>query len=143
MPKIKYFQNIADIRNELEEAHKSYNHPTLSKTADITYGLTDNERLGLPDDIMAMKYLIGCNHGYSGETYSISRPGYEVFERVFTRILNMSHYNLNTKMVQRMTGSTGNGVRKLYKDKIATCEYYLNMLKNPEYLSKLPRVIHP
>lgn len=139
MPKMKHYQGIADIRNHLQNAQREYNHPTLSKYAELAYNMSQAEVALLQEDIDALTYLLACELGAANKV--LVQPEYSVYERIFNRAKPEAKANL--ARAKRMPGDTGKGVRQLYKLTIDTCDHYLEKLKDPAFLSKLPKVIKP
>ena len=137
MPKMKHYQGIAGIRNHLQNAQREYNHPTLSESADLTYNMSQAEVALLQEDIDALNYLLACQLGVADK--ELVQTEYSVYERIFNRAKPEAQANLAD--AKRIPGDVGKDVRKLYKLTINTCDHYLEKLKDPVFLSKLPKII--
>lgn len=143
MPRMKYFQNIAAIRNHVQGRIIDARSPILIEDLDPDYGLANGDTAQLKEEIDALEYLLSCQHGYSTTGETLTMADYAVYARMFTRHHRITKTLTNTAYVKNLPADIKRGVKYNYKREMDACEYYLEKLKDPEYLAKLPKVIKP
>lgn len=141
MPKMKYFQTIADMRNGYEDSLGILQRAASKPHVLEAYELSADDAPILERKIKALQYLIACQRGCSFDGSTITQPNYAVFEEVFTE--QRDDMSKRIESLKDATHPQMKAVREMYKKRRQCAEYYLEQLKNPDYLVKLPEVIAP
>ena len=141
MPKMKYFQTIADMRNIYEDRLEMLQRAESNPYVLEAYELSSNDAPILERKIKALRYLIACQHGHSFNGSIITQPDYTDFEEVFTE--QRDDMSKRIESLRDAAQPQMKSVRKMYEKRHKCAEYYLEQLKNPGYLEKLPEVIVP
>lgn len=141
MPNMKYFQTIADMRNGYEDRLEMLQRAASNPIVLDAYKLSANDAPILERKIKTLQYLIACQHGYSSNGSIITQPDYTDFEEVFTE--QRDDMSKRIESLKDATHPQMKSIRKMYGKRHKCAEYYLEQLKNPDYLEKLPEVIVP
>lgn len=141
MPRIKYFQPIADIRNDYQDRLNRLNSDVLKESVTILHGNTPADIPALESYIDAMNYLLSYETGYSRVGKPLHQPDYPVFEALFTEQRDTAEQRLAS--IRDRRGGSYAGLKALYRKQRDCAEYYLEKLKDPVFLKKWPKVIEP
>lgn len=139
MPNMKYFQVIADMRNYYEDRLEILKRAASDPQVLEAYELTVKDQPVLERKIRTLQYLLACQHGYSPDDTAITQPDYSTFQEVF-----VEQYDLMAERIEQIKDTTHpqlKSVAKMYKKRHSCAIYYLEKLKDPVYLKKLPITI--
>lgn len=143
MPKMKHFQGIADVRNRIETTLRESTIPFFAERLEATHGVKPEDVAKLPADIAALDHLLNCQHGFAMSGEPTRLADYTDYERIFTRHHELAKGACDVMKTSGQPTDITRGVKKLYQREMNTCVYYLEKLKDPEYLAKLPKTLLP
>lgn len=141
MPKMKYFQIIADMRNYHEDRLSTLTRNASNPIVLDAYELSIDDQPVLERKIKTLQYLIDCERGYSSNGTRDTQPSYADFENVFAEQCELMSQKITA--LGDATHPQMKAVRQMYKERKQCAEYYLEKLNDPVYLAKLPVVIEP
>lgn len=141
MPKMKYFQEIASIRKHYESALRELNDPKLRLSTALTYGVSAEDIPKIKDFIYALKYLQSCQYGFSMLDEDIHQPEYAQFKAAFSHFKPFAQEQFSSDYLNRLPADQKKQLKYIFKRELEVCDYYIEKLKDPVYLKKLPVTI--
>lgn len=140
MPRIKHFNQIASIKNHLEDVVRQMKKTsTMSNITDWGWGITEKDtKEMIKEEILVCKYLIAYQLGIANGEQNIQKPTLEVVERCFNRHLVFLQETFKITPTSKIP-STSYMNESLKEAKC--CKHYLFQFRLPAWFDKLPAEI--
>lgn len=136
MPKMKYFQPIADIRNDYEKLLRAYDNldERYAKWEIDLWGVTEEDKPLILEEWDVLRYLIACQHGvaYHAEK-DLQKPSVEVVNRCFNRQIKRLE---EVFPVDEYTINQYNNT--LVKKKYKACKHYIFKFSLNGWVKSMP-----
>lgn len=136
MPKMKYFQPVADIRNSYDDILDAFIEPDnrFSQIKLGVYNLTVEDEPLIKEEVEVLKYIIACQHGLAfGSDHNIMKPTLEAVNRCFNRHQARIEdvFGINEANANKFDNPI---IKKQYK----ACRHYLFQFSLPGWVKNLP-----
>lgn len=138
MPKMKYFQPLADIRTDYERILKAFDSDKQFAKWDLeSWGVTTKDKPEILDEYNVLRYLIACQHGvaYHAEK-DLQKPSVEVVNRCFKRqiaimedVFGVDEFTINQYH------------NPIVKKKYQACKHYIFKFSLNGWVKSMPAVI--
>lgn len=132
MPKMKYFQSLASIRDHYDDILRNFQSETYGKRLLETWNISWEERESIQEEKEVLSYLIGCQLSIV-HNQNVKKPTIEIAKRCFNRHLDFLEqiHGCHQTNVNRQGNPS---IVKQYK----ACRHYLFQFSLPAWLEKLP-----
>ena len=117
------------------------NKPKLRLSTALTSGVSTEDVPKIKDFIYTLNYLQSCQHGFSMLDEDIHQPEYAQFKAVFSHFKPFAEDQYNSDFLNRLPVDQKKQMKYVFKRELEVCDYYIEKMKDPVYLKKLPVTI--
>lgn len=140
---MKYLKELWTIKNHYLDKLRMLGNPNFDKEDEIFFGVTLQDKSKFEEHVYALEYLLDSRYKVSMSEDTLYRPDSTKFERVFKEYLSHIEGLQDTSYLHRVEPLLGRELTKVIKRERDTCEYYLEKIKDTEYIDQLPEVLKP
>jgi len=135
MPKMKFFQAIADIKRHYDTILENFDNPRFGHSLLASWGINLDEKHLIIEEHEALRYLVGCQINMVRDT-NAKKPSIDVMNRCLERHLRFLEtiHKCHAFNVNKHPSSL---VQKEYK----ACRHYLFKFSLPAWYEKMPAEI--
>lgn len=137
MPKIKYFQPVADIKNHYVDILRAFEDKNNGKDTLKDWLIKEVDFENIKQEADVVRYLLACQHGFSMYGEDLKKPTLEAVNRCFSRHLAFLNHVFNVNSGTYKLREIKEFYPTVVKEYIA-CLYYLEKFSDESWLKKMP-----